>query len=293
MSEESLFSYLRSLAGYLAFGRNQLMPKPDTVSGGTVTAHAMRNAVAEATRLVPRDRLGMVVVTDPAVDKTGFSPLSWDELLAGGSVVRRTITNAEVARELDKAGLRPVEPLGPPDELFTDITDIFTAVVSPRGIGQNIFGSRYFPAYMKNVPEDGHAILIGTAGPYSFRGLNYYKKARGYLMDRVRLVQDGRIIEFRKPDHYRVGRLIDDAKEMIHTASILVMDDDRGLDPLRPWTLELRVEGKDARARRWWRSRSPTSCRGGISLCRRRSPSRRGSSHGATAPSTWGLWRRS
>lgn len=241
VSEDSLFGYLKSLAGYLAFGRNTLMPKPDTVSGGTVTARAMRNAVAESARLVLRDRLDMAVVTEPTVDMTGFSPLSWDELLAGGSVVRRTITNADVARELDKAGLRPVEPLGPPDELFSDI---FTAVVSPRGIGQNIFGSRYFPAYMKNVPEGGHAILVGTVGPYSFRGLNYYKKARGYLMDRVRLVQDGRIIEFRKPDHHRVGRLVDDAKAMIHTSSILVMEAERGLDLLRPWTLELRVEGE-------------------------------------------------
>lgn len=241
VSEDSLFGYLKSLAGYLAFGRNMLMPKPDTVSGGTVTARAMRNAVAESARLVLRDRLGLTVVTEPTVDMTGFSPLSWDELLAGGSVVRRTITNADVARELDKAGLQPVEPLGPPDELFSDI---FTAVVSPRGIGQNIFGSRYFPAYMKNVPEGGHAILVGTVGPYSFRGLNYYKKARGYLMDRVRLVQDGRIIEFHKPDHYRVGRLVDDAKAMIHTSSILVMEAEHGLDLLRPWTLELRVEGE-------------------------------------------------
>ena len=48
----------------------------------------------------------------------------------------------EIFPALDKAGLRPGEPLGPPDELFTDI---FTAIVSPREIGQNIFGSRYFP----------------------------------------------------------------------------------------------------------------------------------------------------
>lgn len=241
VKEESLYDYLRSLAGYLAFGRNKLMPKPDTVSGGTVTARAMRNAVAESARLVLRDRMNMVVVTEPTVDMTGFTPLSWDELLAGGSVARRTITNGEVARELGKAGLRPVEPLGPPDELFSDI---FMAMVSPRGIGQNIFGSRYFPAYMKNVPDKGHALLIGTEGPYSFRGLNYHRKTKGYLLDRVRLLQDDRVIEFHKPDHHRVGRLVDDAKAMIHTSSILIMEDGRGLDPLQPWALELRVEGE-------------------------------------------------
>jgi transcriptional regulator of nitric oxide reductase len=241
VKEESLYDYLTSLAGYLAFGRNRLMPKPDTVSGGTITARAMRNAVAESARLVLRDRMDMVVVTDPAGDITGFSPWSWDELLVGQSVARRTITNGEVARELDKSGLKPVEPLGPPDEVFSDI---FASIVSPRGIGQNVFGSRYYPAYMKNVPPRGHALFIGTDGPYSFRGLNYHKKAKGYLLDRVRMVQDGQVIDFSKPDHHRVGRLVDDAKAMIRTASILIVEDDRGLDLLRPWSLELRVEGE-------------------------------------------------
>ena len=243
--EQSLFDYLSSLAGYLLFGHNKGMPAPDVVHGGTITARAMRNAVFDSAKLVLRDRTDRVEVTEPTLDREGFRPLSWTELLASGAIARRTIANDEVRAAFSRIDATPPKETGEAGEPFLDL---FVGLADLKGIGQNLFGNRYYPGYMKDLADGGHALFVGATGRYSFRGLNYHKREFDYLFDRLRIVQGDTVIQFHKPDHRRVGRLVGDAKADIRDSALFFLPADSGLDPLKPWTLELGVEGEKAGA---------------------------------------------
>lgn len=110
--EQTLFDYLARLAGFRVFRGNPGAERPDVVSGGTITARAMRNAAADAAKQVLRVRTDRPVVTEPALDLEGFRPLSWQELLDGGSVAQLHLTNADVAAAFETAGVtRRTNPL--------------------------------------------------------------------------------------------------------------------------------------------------------------------------------------
>ncbi|NQV81240.1 MAG: 4Fe-4S binding protein [Alphaproteobacteria bacterium] len=243
VSEQSLFDYLTNIAGYLLYSRNKKIQGPDVVSGGTITARAMRNAVFDSARLVLRARTNRLVVTAPTLDVDGFRPLSWPQLLDNGAVAHLAISNDEVAQAFVQLGAQPPKEMGPAGQQFLDL---YATLVTPKGIGQNLFGNRYYPTYMKGIPAGAQALFVGSAGAYSFRGLNFHKKALDNVFDRLQIVQDDRVITFRKPDHKRVGRIVDAAKVDVRDSSIFLIPADSGFDPLRPWRLDLNVEGQGA-----------------------------------------------
>ena len=241
--EETLFDYLARLAGFRIFRSNSDAERPDVVSGGTITARAMRNGAAEAAKQVLRVRVNRPVVTEPTLDLEGFRPLNWQQLLDGGSVAWLHLTNADAGAAFGAQGVTPDEPLGEPDGLFIDL---FATLATPPSIGQNIFGNRYFPVYMTGMAEGGQAFFIGASGEFSFKGLAYYKKATGYLFDRFVIQQEDKTFQFHRPEQQRIGRLIQGIDGRLAEASVFYLGAESGFDPLRPWALLLSAPGADA-----------------------------------------------
>ncbi len=71
---------------------------PDAIAGATVSSGVIRDTILRAGRAVARSR-GLLGGTPEAakLDRESFSPATWQDLLADGSIVARRITVGEVA----------------------------------------------------------------------------------------------------------------------------------------------------------------------------------------------------
>ena len=101
--QPQLDTFLAREAGTSLRGGTVPALHPDFVAGATISARAMRGAVADAARLVLRARLPVPQVDAPTLNREQYRRLSWDELLAEGAVVRRQITAGEVAAAVRRA----------------------------------------------------------------------------------------------------------------------------------------------------------------------------------------------
>jgi NosR/NirI family transcriptional regulator, nitrous oxide reductase regulator len=215
---------------------------PDFVAGATVSARAMRAAVLSTARLVLRARVAGAAVTVPTLDVEGFRLMSWDELLAEGALVRRRVTAGEVAAALTNAGAPASKldvPLGKPDDLYIEfVTGLFT----PAAIGGNLLGLLNFEEYKRRLPSGAQAIFVAANGPYDFLGKKYFQEAEGRRFDRLRVTQDGQTFGFVQDD-YQWASPYAGAIRGQENAGVFALPLRPGFDPLRPWRLELLVNG--------------------------------------------------
>ena len=104
----------------------------------------MRDVVFDSAQLVLIGRgLAKAKVSPPAVDVDGFTQMSWDDLLAEGSIVHKVITDNDVAAALSKANVAGGKldvPLSDPNNTYIDI---YTGLATPASIGKNVLGSDY------------------------------------------------------------------------------------------------------------------------------------------------------
>jgi transcriptional regulator of nitric oxide reductase len=242
-----LDTFLAREAGLPLRGGATMLP-PDFVAGATISARAMRGAILDTARLVLSARVARAAVTTPTLDLESFSLMSWDELLAEGAVVRRRITSGEVAAALAKAGASEAVlevPLGKPDDLYIEV---FTGLVTPPAIGGNLLGLRNFEEYWRRTPGGGHAIVVASNGPYDYLGSKHYREADGHRFDRLRIVQDGRTFSFVHDDYQRLGTGATEGIRAQQNAGLFALPASARLDPVKPWQLEILVNGSSATA---------------------------------------------
>jgi NosR/NirI family nitrous oxide reductase transcriptional regulator len=236
-----LDTYLSREAGSPLSGNADALP-PDFVAGATVSARAMRAALLTTARLVLRARVPHTAVTAPTLDLESFRRMSWDELLAEGAVVRRRVTSGEVAAALAQAGASDAKldvPLGRPDDVYIEFA---TALLTPPAIGGNLIGLLNLEAYKRGLPSDAQAIFVASNGPYDFLGTRFFREGR---FDRLRVVQDGNTFGF-VPDQYRWTNPYAEGIKGEQNAGLFALPAQPGFDPLRPWRLELLVNGAGA-----------------------------------------------
>jgi transcriptional regulator of nitric oxide reductase len=236
-----LDTYLARQAGSGLTADANALP-PDFVAGATVSARAMRAALLTTARLVLQARVSRTAVTAPTLDTENFRRMSWDELLAEGAVVRRRVTSGEVADALAKAGAADVKldvPLGKPDDLYIEFA---TALLTPPAVGGNLIGLLNLEEYKRGLPADAQAIFVASNGPYDFLGPRFFREGR---FDRLRVVQDGRTFGF-VPDDYKWTNPYVEGIRGEQNAGLFVLPARGAFDPLRPWRLELLVNGAGA-----------------------------------------------
>jgi hypothetical protein len=243
--ERQLDTFLAREAGRPLRGSADALP-PDFVAGATVSARAMRAAVVASARLVLRGRGAGRIVSIPTLDADSFSVMSWDELLATGAVARRQITSGEVAAAFEKAGASGTTldvPLGKPDDLYADV---MTGLFTPRAIGGNLLGLQNFEEYLRVMPVGAQVVVIASNGPYEFLDAKY-RLVDGRRFDRLRVIQDGQIIDFARDGFRRLqtSRGSEGIRSQ-QAAALLALAPESGFDPIKPWRLELLVNGAGA-----------------------------------------------
>ncbi len=226
---------------------------PDFVAGATISTRAMRAAVSITAGLVLRARIARPPVaaaspgvaapnaSAPTLDVESFTRKSWDALVGAGAVVRRRVTSGEVAAALAAAGAPSVElevPLGRSDRLYIEFV---TALFTPAAIGGNLVGMLNFEDFKRKMPTDAQAIFVASNGPYNFLGTRYFQ-ASDRRFDRLRVVQDGKTFEFRQDDYQWVNPFGEGIRGQ-EDAGLFALPASSGFDPLKPWRLELLVNG--------------------------------------------------
>jgi hypothetical protein len=84
-------------------------------------------------------------------------------------------------------------------------------------------------------------IFMASNGPHDFHGTSHFWKADGYRFNRVRIVQDGRVIGFVHDDYQRLLSGASSGLQAQADAGLFTVPASAGLDPVRPWQLELVV----------------------------------------------------
>jgi NosR/NirI family transcriptional regulator, nitrous oxide reductase regulator len=244
--QRQLDTLLAREAGRPLRGGTNALP-PDYVAGATVSARAMRAALLTTAGLVLRARLARPVTAaaTPTLDVESFSRKSWDALLSAGAVVRRRVTSGEVASALAEAGAPGAKldvPLGKSDELYVEFA---TALFTPAAIGGNLVGMLNFEDYKRRIASGSQVIFVASTGPYDFRGNKFFQEAGGHRFDRLRVVQDGKIFGFVQDDYQWINPYAEGIRGM-QDAGLFAVPASSGFDPLKPWRLELLVNGAGA-----------------------------------------------
>ncbi len=248
-----LDTFLAREAGRPLRGGTNVLP-PDFVAGATISTRAMRAAVSITAGLVLRARIARTPVavatpgaaipapnaTAPTLDVESFSRKSWDALLAAGAVVRRRVTSGEVAAALTEAnasGAKLEVPLGKSDSLYIEFA---TALFTPAAIGGNLVGIINHEDLMRKMPSDAQAIFVASNGPYDFLGNTLAQDVARF--DRLRVVQGGQTFSFAQDDYQWVNPFAEGIRGQ-QDAALFVLPANSGFDPLKPWRLELLVNG--------------------------------------------------
>jgi NosR/NirI family transcriptional regulator, nitrous oxide reductase regulator len=242
-----LDTFLAREAGRPLRGGTNIL-SPDFVSGATISTRAMRSAVTITAGLVLRSRIARPAAAAsaaPTLDVDAFSRKSWEALVAAGAVASRQVTSGEVAAALDAegaAGAKLDVPLGRDMSLYISFS---TALFTPAAIGGNLVGMVNFEDYKRRMPADAQVIFVASKGPYNFLGKKFFLPAEGNRFDRFRVVQDDKAFTFVQGD-YRLLNPFAEGIKGAEDAGLFVLPVNAGFDPLKPWRLEILVEGVGA-----------------------------------------------
>jgi transcriptional regulator of nitric oxide reductase len=203
---------------------------PDAISGATVSSLVMRDAIVRASRAVATSR-GLFGGNNVNVrlDRETFADAGWADLLSDGSIARLRLTRGAISRALGE------DIPESPESLFIDL---YTGLVNPPRIGQNLLGRREFTRLTAGMGATDSAILVAANGLYSFKGTAY---VRSGVFDRLQLVQGEKTIRF-ESDRYRIVEALAAAGAPdLREIGVFTIPADTGFDPLVPWRLELLV----------------------------------------------------
>ena len=240
--QPQLDTFLARTAGMKAQGGNPQALNPDFVDGATVSAREMRDAVFDSAQHVLIGRgLMKAKASGPAVNLDGFKQMSWDELIAKGSIVHKRISGNDVAAALGKANGGTLDvPLAGPGNTYIDI---YTGLATPASIGRNVLGSdypNYFGPRGKSLVYSVWKIFVASKGPYDFvdEGASRF--------DRLRVVQGGQTWQFTESQYQGIATGGHDGIRALDHAAVFTLPANARFDPLKPWRLELLVKGKTA-----------------------------------------------
>jgi NosR/NirI family transcriptional regulator, nitrous oxide reductase regulator len=160
--------------------------------------------------------------------------------------VRRRLSASEVAAALVQAGASDGKlevPLGKGDNLYIEFA---TALFTLPAIGGNLVGLLNYEDYQRQLPSGAPAIFVASSGPYDFLGTKYVREEEGHRFDRLRVVQDGRTFSFVQNDYHWLNPYAEGIKGHQQSAALFAMPANSGFDPLKPWRLDILVEGTGA-----------------------------------------------
>ena len=244
--EPRLDTFLAGMAGAVSRGGKSGELPPAYVAGATISARWMQSSVFDSAQLVLIGRgLAKAKVSPPAVDVDGFKQMSWDALLAEGSIVHKVITGNDVAAALGKAKIVGGKLDVPLPDSGTAYIDVYTGLATPASIGRNVLGgdyADYFGPRGKSMIFLPWQIFVASKGPYDFID----DLAGATRFDRLLLAQEDRTYRFTASQYQWVRTGGRDGIRALDHAAVFTVPAGARFDPLKPWRLEILVNGQTA-----------------------------------------------
>jgi NosR/NirI family nitrous oxide reductase transcriptional regulator len=215
--------------------------KIEAVSRATTSSVLMSDAIVRGGRIVARSRgiLG-APKTGAALDIDRFAPADWAQLETSGALAHLHLDYAALR---DKISVRASGKIGDPQAAPGDtFLDLYTALVTPAGIGINLLGETWYAQYTAGRGIDEQMILIAASGPYSFLGSDW-EHADAIIP--IQVVQGDRTIRL-VPKQIKTLPFLHARNGPDLSERALIFFKDKGdFDPLQPWRVRLLV-GTDA-----------------------------------------------
>ena len=236
----------------------------DGISAATVSAVLFNGAILRAARVVALSK-GLRLNDEPMIDIVNFYPTDFKDLIENGSVSRLTltleglselgmndpkITNRSGVNDIYRykalfAGNTPVAAKqkevkrGYTDTPRNLVIDLFVAPVETPTIGRNLLGNQWYDIFVAGRDTKEITIVLAALGRYPIDGEP--NMASGPFK-RLAILQGEKRFQLSK-DHYRnLNFLKGEDKPFFADAGLFRIPAETGIDPVKPWKLELLVE---------------------------------------------------
>ncbi len=215
----------------------------DAVSRTTTSSVVFSDAIVRAARLVARNRdlnLTGDLEFSHQLDVDQFSPLTWPEMIADGSLAHLSLTHGDVIQSFEQLQVEPPSDVRSWKE-DQPYYDLYVALATPAGIGINLLDKVWYDQYRAGRSVNDVLLLILSSGEYSFRGESYGNEE---IFQRIQLVQGETTIPLRTDQHKELPFIHAKQRPEFNEISLFFFTPDVEFDPTKPWRLELSMEGK-------------------------------------------------
>ncbi len=222
--EEKLTAFIEQYLGRFVGDKIEIgRPSPgaiglDAITGATVTVIAQNQVIM---------RSGVAIARQVGILKTEPKPparwtplaerLSWEQLLAEGSVSRLTVRAEEL-------GLPPQS---------TPAIDMYFGLLNAPSVGRSLLGEAGYAGLMSRLKPGEHAIFIVANGTESFKGSGF---VRGGIFDRIQVSQQADTFTFRDLDYLNLWGLDAEGAPTYAESAIFIIRDP-GFGATYPWSL--------------------------------------------------------
>ena len=239
----------------------------DGISSATVSAVLFNGAILRAARIVALSK-GIRLNDSPVVDIVNFKETRFSQLISDGSIARLTLTMEELKKNgITKplvsnrsgvadiyrykaifAGNTPVAAKqkevkkGYKDTERELALDLFLAPVVTPTIGRNLLGDKWYDIFIAGRDPNETTIVIAALGRYPLDGETHIADGN---FKRLSVIQDERYIPLLKNNFRNLGFLHGEDKPYFAEAGLYRIPADAGLNPVKPWKLEILIESKN------------------------------------------------
>jgi NosR/NirI family nitrous oxide reductase transcriptional regulator len=226
---------------------------PDLLRGASISGRALKGGMQSAAERVYTAHVkgeAFQVVTEPMLDRRGFTSFSTAELLKMGSIVNFSISVRDIIRRLEAhagPGSLPAFQMAQLQSLDEPFINYMVALATPASIGNNLFGDTRYREITARPPTDGLILWMGADGHFSYASNSHFSAAAGYMFDQVKIVQGDKEIRFTRDHYQRLSPITSAGAQLTRRDNMVFwIPKEAGLDPLQPWQAVLMVPAKNA-----------------------------------------------
>ncbi len=162
----------------------------------------------------------------------------WRELVETGDIARATITNADVVAafpaDVDLSAFRA----RPADDTFFEV---YTGMVTPDGIGRNVYGQRWHNFNMTQVSLGDHIILVAAFGDYQVLGSGQSQSNNLSNFERIAIVQNDKTIRLTRDKMLKHNAVRVHGAPRFKEQELFRMRPRHGFDPFETWALRIEI----------------------------------------------------
>lgn len=215
----------------------------DMISGASITSLVFKDSIVRAARKVAHMR-GVLsegnAIPQTKLDLESYHEADWKDLVDNASITHLHLTTHEVKQKIAEIAGSEAAVMGTDSD--ATFIDLYTGVVTPPTIGQNLLGFAHYSQLMAKLYHGESIIFVGSSGLYSFRGYKYRKSG---TFDRIQLVQGRHTIQLTKDMHTALHDALPIAGiPKLRELSLFRLPEKSGFDVTKPWRLEILVERK-------------------------------------------------